>query len=63
MHPVVLAYDQVSSDAKVFELVKNDDLDGFVRRLALGQASIRNCDEAGHSLLHVSFVAFNVVVH
>jgi hypothetical protein len=63
MHPVVLAYNQVSSDAKVFELVKNDDLDGFMRRLALGQASIRDCDEAGRSLLHVSFVAFNVVVH
>lgn len=54
MHPIVLAYNQVDKDARVFELVKNDDLDGLMRHLALGQASIRDCDEEGRSLLHVS---------
>ena len=57
MHPIVLAYNQVDNDAKVLELVKNDDLNGLIRHLALGQASIRDCDEAGRSLLHVSFIA------
>ncbi|GAB7326433.1 hypothetical protein MBLNU13_g10445t1 [Cladosporium sp. NU13] len=52
MHPIVLAYNQVDNDAQVLKLVKNDDLDGFLRHLALGKASIRDCDEAGRSLLH-----------
>lgn len=60
MHPIVLAYNQVDNDAQVLKLVKNDDLDGLIRLLALGQASIRDCDEAGRSLLHVSFIAPSV---
>lgn len=60
MHPIVLAYNQVDNDAKVLELVKDDDLDGLIRHLALGQASIRDCDEAGRSLLHVSILAIAV---
>lgn len=56
MHPIVLAYNQVGNDAKVLELLKNDDLDGLMRHLALGQASIRDCDEEGRALLHVSLV-------
>ena len=60
MHPIVLAYNQVDNDAQVPELVRNDDLDGLMRRLALGQASIRDCDEAGRSLLHVSLIAPSV---
>lgn len=57
MHPIVLAYNQVDNDAQVLELVKNDNLDGLMRHLALGQASIRDCDEASRSLLHVSLIA------
>lgn len=62
MHPIVLAYNQVNSGAQVFKFVEKDDLEGFLRHLALGQASIRDCDEVGRSLLHVSLVAFNMGV-
>lgn len=60
MHPIVLAYNQVDNDAQVLKLVKNDDLDGLMRYLTLGQASIRDCDKAGRSLLHVSLIAPSV---
>jgi hypothetical protein len=60
MHPVVLAYNQVESCAKVFDVVRNDDLDGLMKLLARGQASIRDCDEEGRSLLHVSIFAMIV---
>jgi hypothetical protein len=62
MHPIVLAYNQVDDDAEVLKLVKNDNLDGLMRHLALGQASIRDCDKAGRSLLHVSLIGSNVGV-
>jgi hypothetical protein len=62
MHPIVLAYNQVNSGAQVFKLVEEDDLDGLMRFLALGQASIRDCDEAGRSLLHVSLLESSVGV-
>ena len=57
MHPVVWAYNQVGNGAQVFKLVENDDLDGLMTHFADGQASIRDCDEAGRSLLSVSPVA------
>jgi hypothetical protein len=57
MHPTVLVYNQVHNGANVFKLVENDDLEGLMRHLALGQASMRDCDEDGRSLLHVSFTA------
>jgi hypothetical protein len=60
MHPVVLAYNQVDSRAKVFDVVRNDDLDGLMKLLARGQASIRDCDKEGRSLLHVSI--FEMIV-
>jgi hypothetical protein len=62
MHPIVLAYNQVNSGAQVFKLVEEDDLDVLMRFLALGQASIRDCDEAGRSLLHVSLLESSVGV-
>lgn len=55
--PIILAYNQVHNDAEVFRLVQDDDLDGFMKHLARGRASIRDCDEAGRSLLHVSLLA------
>lgn len=57
MHPIVSAYNQVDSGARVFELVKNDDLDTLVRLIATGQASVRDCDEEGRSLLQVRSIA------
>lgn len=54
MHPVVLAYNQIKSGAKVFKLVEADDLNGLMEHLALGKASIRDCDEMGRPLLRVS---------
>ena len=55
--PTVLAYNTVSNDAEVFQLLQSDDLDGLLRLLASGEATIRDCDESGRSLLHVSFHA------
>lgn len=55
--PTVLAYNMVSNDSKIFELIRHDDLDSLMRLLADGQASIRDCDESGRSLLHVSLHA------
>jgi hypothetical protein len=60
MHPIVLAYNQVNSGDQVFKLVEKDDLDSLMRFLALGQASIRDRDEAGRSLLHVSLLGSKV---
>jgi hypothetical protein len=60
MHPMVLAYNQVDRCAKVFDLVENDDLNGLMKLLARGQASIRDCDGKGRSLLHVSSFALIV---
>lgn len=55
--PAVSAYNMVRDDSEVFQLIKNDDLDGLMRLLAVGQASTQDCDESGRSLLHVSFHA------
>lgn len=55
--PTVLAYRMVSNDAEVFKLIRDDDLDGLLRLLACGYASIHDCDERGRSLLHVSALA------
>lgn len=52
----VLAYNTVSDDAEVFVLVQKDDLDSLLRLLASGKTSIRDCDESGRSLLHVSYL-------
>lgn len=60
MHPIVLAYNRVDSGAKVFELVENDDLAGLMTLFARGEASMRDCDEAGRSLLSVSLVAIYI---
>lgn len=54
MSPVLMAYNQVGSDAEVFDLVKGNALTDFLRLLAIGEASIRDCDEDGRSLLFVS---------
>lgn len=55
--PSVLAYNTVSNDAEVFYLVSDDDLEGLRSLLACGKATIRDCDESGRSLLHVSLRA------
>jgi len=55
--PIVVAYNHVGYDAEVIRLVRDDDLDGLMKLLARGQASIRDCDEKGRSLLHVGIFA------
>lgn len=52
--PTVLAYNMVENYSEVFGLIRRDDLDGLLRLLACGEASIHDCDESGRSLLHVS---------
>jgi hypothetical protein len=54
MHTNILTYNQISNESEVFEAVEEDDLDKLLRLLAYGKASIRDCDEAGRSLIHVS---------
>jgi hypothetical protein len=54
LHPIVSSYNQVDNSSKVFGLVECDDLDGLMRLLAIGEASIRDCDAEGRSLLFVS---------
>lgn len=55
--PTVLAYKTVRGDAKVFKLIRDDDLAGLRTLLACGEASIHDCDESGRSLLLVSSLA------
>jgi hypothetical protein len=54
LHPIVSSYNQVDNSSKVFGLVECDDLGGLMRLLAVGEASIRDCDAEGRSLLFVS---------
>ena len=55
--PAVTAYNQVSNDSEVFQITRKDSLDDLLRMLAIGEASIRDCDEEGRSLLLVSPLA------
>jgi hypothetical protein len=53
INPVVSAYRIVPDDSEVFRVVANDNLEGFRTLLAEGEATIRDCDERGATLLHV----------
>jgi hypothetical protein len=59
LHPIVSSYNQVDDSSKVFDLVTFDDLDGLMRLFAVGEASIRDCDEIGRSLLFVSLATIS----
>jgi hypothetical protein len=54
LHPVVMAYNEIYCHAKVFDLVRTDDLDGLKELLQTGEASLRDCDMEGRTLLFVS---------
>jgi hypothetical protein len=54
INPVILAYRMVPDDAEVFEVIENDDLAGLITLLADGTATLRDCDNGGGTLLHVS---------
>jgi hypothetical protein len=54
INPVVLAYRIVPNKSEVFEVIKNDDLEGLRTLLADGKATLRDCNEDGATLLHVS---------
>jgi hypothetical protein len=56
LHPIIMAYNQVESHAKVLDLVRTDDLDGFRGLLQTGEASLRDCDREGRTLLFVSSI-------
>jgi hypothetical protein len=56
IHPTILAYRRVSRSSKVFDVILNDDPKGLVLLLAEQKATIRDLDEQGRSLLHVSTV-------
>lgn len=54
LSPVICAYRVMPNGSKVFASVLNDDLEGLVALLADGSATLRDCDEDGGTLLHVS---------
>jgi hypothetical protein len=56
LHPNILAYNEVSCHAKVFDLVRRDDLNGFKELLQIGEASLRDCDREGRTLILVSLI-------
>jgi hypothetical protein len=56
LHPVIMAYNPVDYHAKVLDLVRTDDLDGFREFLQAGDASLRDCDREGRTLLFVSVI-------
>lgn len=53
IHPVVLAYRNVSNESRAFRLLREDDADGLLRSLALQETTTRDCDEQNRSLLYV----------
>jgi hypothetical protein len=54
IHPTIMAYRNVDSSSKVFELIRDDDVNGLTRLIAIQEASTRDCDAEGRSLLYVS---------
>ena len=52
--PTVIAYRTVHHSSKVFELVRQDDVDSLVRLFASQEESPRDCNESGASLLWAS---------
>lgn len=55
-HPSIIAYHSVKRTSEAFEMVRRDDLGGLLRLLALGKATLRDCDEENYTLLYVSLV-------
>jgi hypothetical protein len=54
INPVILAYRVIPAGSEVFEVIENDDLAGLITLLADGKATLRDCDNGGATLLHVS---------
>jgi hypothetical protein len=53
LHPVIFAYRTVPHDSEVFRIIERDDVEGLIKLLATQKVTIRDCDEAGRSLLQV----------
>ena len=58
VHPTILAYNQVDSCSEVFDLVRKDDLEGLQTLLQMGEASWRDCDQEGRTLLMVGCTSY-----
>lgn len=54
INPVILAYRVIPKVSEVFEVIGKDDLEGLIKLLADGKATLRDCDEMDSTLLHVS---------
>jgi hypothetical protein len=54
LHPTIIAYKNVARSSKGFQLIRADDGNGLARLIALQEASTRDCDAEGRSLLNVS---------
>jgi hypothetical protein len=52
--PTIMVYRQVSKTSEVFQLIKNDDIDGFRALLSSQGATVRDCDIENQPLLYVS---------
>jgi hypothetical protein len=53
IHPTIFAYRTVSSQSEIFDIVLRDDVTRLMLLLTEQEATIRDIDEEGQSLLHV----------
>lgn len=52
--PMLSVHVMIPDNSEIFRLIKNDDLQGVVKLMEQGRASLRDCDMKGRSLLSVS---------
>ena len=56
-NPMISIHTIVPADSEVFRVIEEGDLEGLVRLFQNGEASLRDCDPRGRSLLAVSCTA------
>ncbi|KAL9623836.1 MAG: hypothetical protein Q9160_001827 [Pyrenula sp. 1 TL-2023] len=49
--PILSFHAIIPNDSKVFDVIRHGDVDGLRRLLEIGNTSLTDCDEDGHSLL------------
>lgn len=61
--PVVSFSTHIPYDSPVFSAIEDGDLDGLIKLLSEGQASLNDRDVEGRCLLHVSAIGFLVGIY
>lgn len=54
--PMLSVHVMIPDDSEIFRLIKDDNLQGVMKLLDQGRASLRDCDTKGRSLLSVSAI-------